>query len=143
MTLAQLFKDVEPNSATLTKTNAFCDLLGLVCEEYILRDFVEELSKEERYEIAKWASVCHVAAGCDDPPLGRPKPPEALSKVLLLPGRRVVLAGLGAGVVEDYDWPDHTGGDASMYGMRKPPKVKLDEGGKYAYPLLKEVIGVE
>ncbi len=137
MTLKQLFKDVKPNINTIVKVGPFCDLLSLVCEEYVLADNVSTLTKEERYEIALWASVCHVAAGIDDPPLARPEEPKALAKVLLRPGQRVVVEGYGSGVVESYYWNLNATGPFDY----KKPFVKLDDGG-VVVPLKNEIVGV-
>lgn len=138
--MKKLVEDIDPNPATLTRLSPFISLLGLVCEEYVLRDAVPELTAKERYDIAKWATVCHVAAGSDGPPLPRPEEPAALAKILLRPGRRVILSGHGAGVVEKYTnitstlWPD-------AYNTMRPV-VLLDSGGR-ATPTLTEIIGVE
>lgn len=134
-TLEQLMEDVEPNAHVFVNARAFCDLLSLVCDEYVLIDLVDELSAEERRGVAHWASVAHVAAAQDDPPLGRPREPEALSKVLLRPGRVVVLAGLGQGTVKGYEW-------VSGSGPVKRPRVLLDDGG-VAHPRIEEIIGVD
>jgi len=137
--LEKLSKNVVPNPHTLTKDSAFHDLLSLVTEEYVIDDLISELTPEERYTIAHWASLVHVAAGSEDPPLPMPKEPEVAAKVLLKPGRHVIIDGFGAGIVERYDYPaskPHQG------LLPKRPVVKLDGGG-YAYPKLEEIIGVE
>lgn len=135
--LEELKKDIEPNPSTLIKSGPFCSLLGLVCEEYVLRDCVQDLTREERWSIAHWATVCHVAAAQDDPPLGRPEPPPSLAKVLLMPGRRVLIEKDGSGVVTGYDWPP-----TSTVLSHKQAVVVLDSGA-IKYVELKEIIGVE
>lgn len=137
--LEQLTKEVEPNDNTLLKRQPFVDLLRLVTDEYVIDDLVPTLTREERYEIAKWASVCHVAAAQDDPPLPRPREPASAAKVLLKPGQKVVVAGQGVGVVEKYDYPPNNGGLFAALDLR--PVVKLDSGAIF-YPTRKEVIGV-
>lgn len=138
--LEKLSKDVAPNPHTLTKDSAFRDLLSLVTHEYVINDFISELTKEERYTIAHWASVAHVAAAQDDPPLPMPKEPEVAAKVLLKPGRHVIIDGYGAGIVEKYDHPPVEKSNQRLQPMR--PWVKLDGGG-YAFPKLEEIVGVE
>jgi hypothetical protein len=135
--LEELKKDIEPNPSTLIKSGPFCDLLGLVCEEYVLCDCVQDLTREERYEIAHWASCQHVAASYDDPPLPAIPEPTSLAKVVLKPGRKVLIEKDGRGVVTGYDWlPNSTVLDY------KRAVVVLDSGA-IKYVKLEEVIGVE
>lgn len=139
--MKRIVEDTVPNPATLTRISTLIDLLGLVCEEYVLRDAISELTKQERYDIAKWASVCLVVAGSDDPPLPRPEEPAALAKILLRPGRRVILSVHGGGVIERYS--HHVASTIWPAGPDTPrPVVFLDNGGR-ACPTLTEIIGVE
>lgn len=135
--LREIAEGVEPNALVLEADGIFCDLLGLVKEEYVVADLVGDLTKEERYEISKWALIVHVAASWDDPPLPRLPEPPALSKIVLMPGRRVLLEA-GHGVIESYDYPPEGG----AFDFLKRPKVRLDSG-EYMYPTRLEIIGVE
>ncbi len=137
--LEELKADVEPNQAVLEKDEVFISLLGLVSEEYVLLDLVPDLTKEERYELAHWASCQHVAAAQEDPPLPSIPEPACMAKVALKVGRRVIVEAHGAGVITDYDWPPGNGGALDF----KRPVVKLDDAGQLVYPTKAEIIGVE
>jgi hypothetical protein len=137
--LEKLSKDIAPNPNVLTKDSALHDLLSLVTEEYIIDELIPDLTPEERYAIAHWASVAHLAAAEEDPPLPMPKEPEVAAKILLKVGRHVIVDGFGAGIVESYEYPSN---EAHQGLQPKRPKVKLDSGG-YMYPILEELIGVE
>lgn len=138
--LERLKKDVEPNPHTLEDDSTFVDLMMLVTEEYVVQDLVADLTKEERYELAHWASYQHLAAAYDDPPLPSTPEPACMAKVALKVGRRVVISGLGAGVIINYDYPPGPIWGALTY---QRPVVKLDDGGKLTYPTREEIIGVE
>jgi len=131
--LEEIAREVDPNPATITKTKPFVDLLGLVVEEYILVDTIPLLTREERYEIAKWASVTHVAAASDDPPLPTLPRPEALKKILIEPGRRVLVEGRGMGTVVYYE---------TATVSRPTARVKFEDGNEELV-YNKRIIGVD
>lgn len=122
--LSRLVEETEPTASVMVKSAVFCDLLSLVVEEYVYRDLVSLLTRDERYKVAKWATVSHLAAGFEDPTLPAPEPPPELYKVVLMPGRRVVVDGMGMGTIDRYGYKP----EGIACGLHKQAVVTLDSG---------------